>query len=155
MRLNLYTPYVGWIVLCGWLPPKEIPIVAPKQFSEATDGNLIVSVFIERHPLCAFWFAHCMSVLKLPCTFAISPSAKGSNSEGELPHLEGRFPGSITPSFQEDCTGIVSGTSNPSFNKSCNGAEVNTWGFKLAFGSNQPHNNIAPLYGVYRFRRLT
>ena len=76
-------------------------------------------------------------------------------TEGELPHLEGRFPGSITPSFQEDCTGIVSGTSNPSFNKSCNGAGVNTWGFKLAFGSNQPHNNIAPLYGVYRFRRLT
>ena len=76
-------------------------------------------------------------------------------TEGELPHLEGRFPGAITPSFQEDCTGIVSGTSNPSFNRSCNGAEVNTWGFKLAFGSNQPHNNIAPLYGVYRFRRLT
>ena len=81
--------------------------------------------------------------------------AKHQITEGELPHLEGRFPGAITPSFQEDCTGIVSGTSNPSFNKSCNGAEVNTWGFKLAFGSNQPHNNIAPLYGVYRFRRLT
>ena len=76
-------------------------------------------------------------------------------AEGELPHLEGRFPGSIATSFQADCTGIVSGTSNPSFNKSCNGAEENPWGFKLAFGSNQPHANIAPVYGVYRFRRIT
>ena len=75
--------------------------------------------------------------------------------EGELPHLEGRFPGAITARFQEDCTGIVSGSSNPSFNKSCNGAGVNTWGFNVAFGSNQPHANISPVYGVYRFRRLT
>nr|DAO75845.1 MAG TPA: hypothetical protein [Caudoviricetes sp.] len=41
-------------MLCGWLSPKEIPIVAPKQFSAATDGNLTFPVFIERHPLCAF-----------------------------------------------------------------------------------------------------
>lgn len=81
--------------------------------------------------------------------------AKHQITEGELPHLEGRFPGSITPSFQEDCTGIVSGSSNPSFNKSCIGAGVNTWGFNVAFGSNQPHANISPVYGVYRFRRLT
>ena len=86
---------------------------------------------------------------------SMSGEAEHVITEGELPHLEGRFPGSITSSFQEDCTGIVSGTSNPSFNRSCNGEGVNTWGFKLAFGSNQPHNNIAPLYGVYRFRRLT
>lgn len=81
--------------------------------------------------------------------------AKHQITEGELPHLEGRFPGAITSYFQEDCTGIVSATSNPSFNKSCNGAGENTWGFKLAFGSNQPHANIAPVYGVYRFRRIT
>lgn len=76
-------------------------------------------------------------------------------AEGELPHLEGRFPGAIISSFQEDCTGIVSGTSEPNFNKSCNGVGANTWGFKLAFGNNQSHSNISPLYGVYRFRRLT
>ena len=81
--------------------------------------------------------------------------AKHQITEGELPHLEGRFPGSITPFFHEDCTGIVSGSSNPSFNRSCNGAGVNTCGFNVAFGSNQPHANISPVYGVYRFRRLT
>lgn len=86
---------------------------------------------------------------------SMSGEAEHVITEGELPHLEGRFPGAITSSFQEDCTGIVSGTSDPSFNKSCNGAGTNTWGFKLAFGSNQPHANISPVYGVYRFRRLT
>lgn len=28
-------------------------------------------------------------------------------------------------------------------------------GFDLNFGKDQPHNNIAPIYGVYRFRRTT
>lgn len=28
-------------------------------------------------------------------------------------------------------------------------------GFNLNFGKDQPHNNIAPIYGVYRFRRTT
>lgn len=79
--------------------------------------------------------------------------AKHQITEGELAHLEGRFPGAIASGFQEDCTGIVSGTSIPSFTKSSNASGVNTWGFKVAFGNNQPHNNMAPSYGVFRFRR--
>lgn len=76
-------------------------------------------------------------------------------TEGELAHLEGRFPGAIASSFQEDCTGIVSGSSIPNFTKSSNASGVNTWGFKVAFGNNQPHANIPPVYGVYRYRRIT
>lgn len=81
--------------------------------------------------------------------------AKHQITEGELAHLEGRFPGAITSSFQKDCTGIVSGTDTPNFTKSSNASSVNTWGFKVAFGNNQPHANIPPVYGVYKFRRIT
>lgn len=81
--------------------------------------------------------------------------AKHQITEGELAHLEGRFPGAITTGFQEDCTGIVSGTDTPNFTKSSTASSVNTWGFKVAFGNNQPHANIPPVYGVYRYRRIT
>lgn len=82
--------------------------------------------------------------------------AKHQITEGELAHLEGRFPGAITSSFQEDCTGIVSGTDTPNFTKSSNASSGNTCcGFKVAFGNNQPHANIPPVYGVYRYRRIT
>lgn len=78
-------------------------------------------------------------------------------TEGELPHLEGRFPGLILGSYQVDLAGIVHGSSNPAFSKSANGNSLpsSIYGFTINFGSNQPHANISPVYGVYRFRRLT
>lgn len=70
----------------------------------------------------------------------------------ELPHLEGRFPASVTSGYQSDTTGIVSGVDG--FTKSTWGSDrSNTWGFNIAFGGNQPHENIPPTIASYGWKR--
>ncbi len=69
----------------------------------------------------------------------------------ELPHLEGRFPASVTSGYQSDTTGIVSGVDG--FTKSTWASDSNTWGFNIAFGGNQPHENIPPTIASYGWKR--
>lgn len=69
----------------------------------------------------------------------------------ELPHLEGRFPASVTSGYQSDTTGIVSGVDG--FTKSTWTSDSNTWGFNIAFGGNQPHENIPPTIASYGWKR--
>ena len=70
----------------------------------------------------------------------------------ELPHLEGRFPSSVTSSFQVEATGIVSGVDG--FTKSTWGTDrSNVWGFKIAFGGDQPHENMPLSMAAYAWRR--
>lgn len=70
----------------------------------------------------------------------------------ELPHLEGRFPASVISDYQSDTTGIVSGVDG--FTKSTWGSDrSNTWGFNIAFGGNQPHENIPPTIASYGWKR--
>lgn len=70
----------------------------------------------------------------------------------ELPYLEGRFPTGVVSGYQVDTTGIVSGVDG--FTKSTWGSDrSNTWGFKIAFGGNQPHENIPPTIASYGWKR--
>lgn len=70
----------------------------------------------------------------------------------ELPHLEGSFPASVTSNYQKEATGIVSSVDG--FTKSTWGTDrSNTWGFEIAFGGNQPHENIPPVIASYGWKR--
>lgn len=136
-------------------------IVASKQFSVAADGNLVVPVFIERHPLCDLLDPHCISVPILPCTFANSPSAKSTNSEGESANHTHSY-----NLFAADYTGTsITDSKQGKFLAAPFSADANkkficapnlSTEFHLGFsGGGSPHNNIQPIYGVYKFRRLT
>jgi hypothetical protein len=70
---------------------------------------------------------------------------------GELPKIEGSFPGLYTDSFQLDCSGCVGGVQG--FTKSQHGTATGTWGFKISFGSDKYHNNVAPCIAAYLWKR--
>lgn len=70
---------------------------------------------------------------------------------GELPKIEGSFPGLYTDSFQLDCSGCVDGVQG--FTKSQHGTATGTWGFKISFGSDKYHNNVAPCIAAYLWKR--
>ena len=72
---------------------------------------------------------------------------------GELPQIEGRFPGVIFDSFQDNISGIVKPLQ--AFTKSLHCTDNKTdWGYELSFGNNQYHDNVSPCISVYIWRRI-
>jgi len=76
-------------------------------------------------------------------------------TEGELAKVTGTVGSLIhwgSKNSQSGCLSITDGTSKfpSSATENCFNATIN-----ISFGKNQPHNNLPPLYGVYRFRRTT
>lgn len=76
-------------------------------------------------------------------------------TEGELANVTGTVGQLIiwnTKKLHSGClSATVGNTKFPSLaNETCAEATVN-----ISFGKNQPHNNLSPLYGVYRFRRTS
>lgn len=95
-----------------------------------------------------------------------SPSAKGSNSEGELAvhkhgqNINGSGKDGWKNSYGEMVTlpdnGEGKGQSGYSANSTANGW---IYGSNRIYtdtcGGNKPHNTIQPVYGAYRFRRIS
>lgn len=74
------------------------------------------------------------------------------NSKGELPHLTGEWDSAVPFNYQSTCKGIVGaklGTAGGGPNL------TQGYGYTISFGENQPHNNLMPLLGVYRFLRTS
>jgi len=76
-------------------------------------------------------------------------------TEGELANVTGTVGPLIawmSEKSQNGClSATVGGTKFPSHAEEyCSDVTVN-----ISFGKNQPHNNLPPLYGVYRFKRTT
>ena len=85
---------------------------------------------------------------------AISPSAKSTNSEGELAKVQGSLSTLIQWANQKAQSGCLSiNTGNTKFPsvaaENCFGATIG-----ISFGGNKPHNTLQPVYGVYKFRRV-
>lgn len=84
--------------------------------------------------------------------------AKHQISEGEMAHITGSV---WNMAVQDEENGpTVSGVfSTPhhieGVGYATEGKSNANDGFDMNFGQNQPHNNLSPMYGVYRFRRLT
>ena len=81
--------------------------------------------------------------------------AKHQITEGELANVTGTVGPLIawmSEKSQNGClSATVGGTKFPSHAEEyCSDVTVN-----ISFGKNQPHNNLPPLYGVYRFKRTT
>lgn len=77
-------------------------------------------------------------------------------AEGELPHITG----SVSDIARQDTNQNITTSGVFSSPHSMEGVGSGTNmksplpdGFDLNFGNNQPHNNMAPSYGVFRFRR--
>lgn len=82
--------------------------------------------------------------------------AKHQISEGELPHITGSVWNFARQDPNQNIT--TSGVFSSPHSVECVGSGTNPQsplpdGFDLNFGNNQPHNNMAPSYGVFRFRR--
>ena len=68
--------------------------------------------------------------------------------------MTGDWDGAVPFGYEQTCKGIVShrkGSANSAPGLEDNGG----YGFHISFGKDQPHNNLMPLYGVYRFRRTS
>lgn len=150
MRRNLYTPYKGIRLLWGLSPPvSEVfgslaVIVVPLVTSPRNPAGEFPD-----HPVIADAFAATCEWL------ANSPSAHGFNSEGELANVTGTVGQLILWKTKTSQSGCLSATAGPTkfpslADETCCEATVN-----ISFGKNQPHNNLSPLYGVYRFRRTS
>ena len=76
-------------------------------------------------------------------------------AEGELPELTGSWDSGVPNNYQLSCKGIVH--TNPGHadggHGSCN--DYAGFGFAISFGKGQLSNNIAPVYAVYRFKRVS
>lgn len=79
-------------------------------------------------------------------------------TEGELPHITGSV---WNMAVQDDVNGpTVSGVfSTPhrieGVGYATEGKSNANDGFDMNFGQNQPHNNLSPIYAVYRFKRVS
>lgn len=72
---------------------------------------------------------------------------------GELPKIEGRFPGVIFDNYEMDISGVVNMATG--FSKSLHCTTNNTeYGYIIRFGDNQHHNNISPGIAVYCWHRI-
>lgn len=81
------------------------------------------------------------------------PFGNQLNSEGELPNLTGDWDGGVPENFNLTCKGIVS----PRKGHADGGHGSMTYdgfGYHISFGKGQLSNNIAPVYAVYRFKRV-
>ena len=82
--------------------------------------------------------------------------AKHQITEGELPHITGSVWNFARQDPNQNIT--TSGVFSSPHSMEGVGSGTNPQsplpdGFDLNFGNNQPHNNMAPSYGVFRFRR--
>lgn len=71
---------------------------------------------------------------------------------GELPKIEGRFPGVIFDNYQTDISGIVNYATGFSKSLHCNTNQTN-YGYNISFGNNKYHNNLAPYVACYLWQR--
>ncbi|MGE9914046.1 phage baseplate protein [Megasphaera elsdenii] len=71
---------------------------------------------------------------------------------GELPKIEGRFPGVIFDSYQTDISGIVNFATGFSKSLHCNKNQTE-YGYNISFGNNKYHNNLAPYVACYLWQR--
>ena len=78
--------------------------------------------------------------------------AKHQITKGELPHLTGEWDSAVPNNYQNTCKGIV-GVKSGTADGGHNGTQG--YGYTISFGENQPHNNLMPLLGVYRFLRTS
>lgn len=79
-------------------------------------------------------------------------------TEGELAHITGSVWNFARQEVNQNITtsGVFSSPhSIEGVGNGVNATPNSPDGFDLNFGKDQPHNNIAPIYGVYRFRRTT
>ena len=82
--------------------------------------------------------------------------AKHKISEGELPHITGSVWNFARQDPNQNITTSGVFSSPHSMEGVGSGTDAQSPlpdGFDLNFGNNQPHNNMAPSYGVFRFRR--
>lgn len=96
--------------------------------------------------------ANCVGAVSKVCECAAnSPSAHGLNSEGELAnhgHIEMAVVGTSSGGVNTNSRATYN---NDIVNGTAKGYESGvTTGYT---GGNQPHNNLPPLYGAYKFRR--
>lgn len=89
--------------------------------------------------------------------FAISPSAHQLNSEGELAkhgHAIHFYNDDWNSSDGNGGKYNQPGIVHDSMDRSAK--NTNRWADLVeSTGGNQPHNNLPPLYGVYKFRRIS
>lgn len=71
---------------------------------------------------------------------------------GELPKIEGRFPGAIFNDYQTDISGIVNPATGFSKSLHCNTNQTE-YGYNISFGNNKYHNNLAPCISAYMWKR--
>jgi hypothetical protein len=78
-------------------------------------------------------------------------------AEGEMAHITGSVWNFARQEVNQNITtsGVFSSPhSIEGVGNGVNATPNSPDGFDLNFGKDQPHNNIAPIYGVYRFRRV-
>lgn len=155
-------------------------VITASALKAVIDSTVLAAVLLAAHPVGSYYWSNDSTDPgtlfggtweALPPGYTLIAQGAGSDSFGsftytagqkygerkhqlttdELPHLEGRFPASVTSGYQSDTTGIVSGVDG--FTKSTWASDSNTWGFNIAFGGNQPHENIPPTIASYGWKR--
>ena len=88
-----------------------------------------------------------------------APGTSGGEAEhkltaGELPTLSGSTPNIFTGGQSGGTSGIVKHTVASNRQYTTNGTSTNSWqSYEIAFGGDQPHNNMPPYLAVYVWKR--
>ena len=85
----------------------------------------------------------------------IGGEAEHTLTAGELPKLSGSTPNIFTGGQSGGTSGIVTHTVSSNRQYTTNGTSTNSWqSYAIAFGDNQPHNNMPPYLVAYVWHRI-